>query len=939
MLLLLSLLALPAQAQSAQSQSAQARAAVSSPAEDPWQVTLEDVVPAVVSIKVVGTRSFDTESAGSSVGTGFVVDAERGIILTNRHMVHAGPVVAEAVFLNNEEVPLRALYRDPVHDFGFYQFDPEALRFMDLHELPLNPEGAKVGTDIRVVGNDSGEKVVILDGTLARLDRSAPVYGGNTFNDFNTFYFQAGSSTSGGSSGSPVVNQQGQAIALNAGGKRSAASSFYLPLDRVVRALELIQEGEDVTRGTLQSVLTYTPYDELRRLGLGDADEATLRQAFPKGEGALVVSETLPLGPAWDKLKPGDILLEVNGQPNNAFIPLEAALDDAVGAKVQLTISRGGVRQTLSLQVQDLHSITPDRFLSFGGGILHPLSYQQARNHALPVQGLYVATPGYSLGRAGVPDSAVLTAVDGTPVNTLSELEALLAGYADGARIPVRYFAIDDPRSERVAVMRVDRTWSRMQVCVRDDASGLWPCTDSPEPPAPTDPEAMTVDMAVPGPKPVRALATSMVQVRATLPVRAEGAPGSSYWGAGLVVDAERGWVICDRDTVPILLGDVDLTFASTHRVPAEVVFVHPEQNLVVLQYDPALLGDTVVESAELRDSPLETGEGIWQVGMTGAGKIVGLPTTVGRIDPVSPDSPGVPQFRASNVEVADVTDTVPTVGGVLCDKRGRVYALWSSFQSGSGRNASTWMAGTPVYVIEQTLAALEQGHAPRGLGAQISPVSLSSAKERGLPPELATELAALDPERRQALMITRVSEGTPAWELLQPGDLVVSAEGTPVTRVGDLTTAAQAESVSLRVVRDGAVEDIVLPTVDFGQYAVDDLLIWNGLVLHEPHWELMAQKNLSPEGVYVGLYYYGSPAQRYNIRATNRILAIDETPTPDLDAFLAAVKDLEDGEAVKITMKDLEDQTVVRTMKVDKVYWGTARFVWTEEQGWERAE
>ena len=84
-----------------------------------WKSMLDAKVPAVVSIKVVGTRSFDTESAGSGVGTGFVVDAERGILLTNRHMVHAGPVVAEAVFLNNEEVALQALYRDPVHDFGF----------------------------------------------------------------------------------------------------------------------------------------------------------------------------------------------------------------------------------------------------------------------------------------------------------------------------------------------------------------------------------------------------------------------------------------------------------------------------------------------------------------------------------------------------------------------------------------------------------------------------------------------------------------------------------------------------------------------------------------------------------------------------------------------------------------------------------------------------
>ncbi|MGH8115515.1 MAG: hypothetical protein ACREPS_10760, partial [Rhodanobacteraceae bacterium] len=81
--------------------------AASPGSEQQWAATIARVSPSVVSIRVNATRAFDTDWNLTGQATGFVVDAARGIILTNRHVVTAGPVVAEAVFQDHEVLPLK----------------------------------------------------------------------------------------------------------------------------------------------------------------------------------------------------------------------------------------------------------------------------------------------------------------------------------------------------------------------------------------------------------------------------------------------------------------------------------------------------------------------------------------------------------------------------------------------------------------------------------------------------------------------------------------------------------------------------------------------------------------------------------------------------------------------------------------------------------------
>jgi len=65
--------------------------------------TLERIATGVVTIQIDSTRAFDTEWNTTAQATGFVIDAKRGLILTNRHVVTPGPVTAQAIFLNRRK--------------------------------------------------------------------------------------------------------------------------------------------------------------------------------------------------------------------------------------------------------------------------------------------------------------------------------------------------------------------------------------------------------------------------------------------------------------------------------------------------------------------------------------------------------------------------------------------------------------------------------------------------------------------------------------------------------------------------------------------------------------------------------------------------------------------------------------------------------------------
>ena len=908
------------------------------PANPGWNQTLQRIASGVVSIRVDATRAFDTDWNSSSQATGFVVDAENGLIVTNRHVVTPGPVTAEAVFRNNEEVPLTPVYRDPVHDFGLFRYDPAALRYIEPAALALDPAGATIGREIRVVGNDAGEQLSILAGTIARLDRRAPAYGRGKYNDFNTYYLQAASGTSGGSSGSPVIDIDGNVVALNAGGSSQAASSFFLPLDRVARAVDLVRAGNEVGRGTLQTVFVAEPYDELRRLGLTDAAEADVRARFPENTGLLVVSQVIPGSPADDQLEPGDILVAVDGELLPGFVALADVLDDRVGQDVTLDIQRGGESRRVVLPVSDLHAISPASFLQFGDAIVHDLSYQQARHYNRPLVGVYVANPGYIFSTAAVPRGAIVTEFAGEEIATLEDFERVLGTLADGSRAPIRYVTLDSPQTENLRILRIDRRWFPSERCLRDDANGRWPCQDLAAGPNVDDLTPATTAFT-PSDDPVeQALAASLVLVNFDMPYSVSGVSDRHFYGTGLIVDAERGLVVVDRNTVPVSIGDVTLTFAGSVEIPGHVEYVHPLHNLAMVAYDPQLIGATPVRSAMLSKRSLRPGDDVWVAGLGGNHRLSNQKTVVASVDALALPLTRTMRFRDTNLEAITVVNAPENVDGVLADARGRVTALWSSFAIQSGNNVSQLYRGIPVELVRDFLAVVQAERDIYSLEAELGYTPLATARKLGLTEDWSTRLERHDPRRRQVLGVTRLVGGSPAADVLRIGDLILAIDGQPANTFSEFERAVQRPSVTLTLWRNREVKDVVVETVALSGRGIDRIVMWAGALLQDTHRELAAQRGLEPQGVYVAFFNYGSPATRYGLWGGRRIIEIDGIATPDLDAFVAAVSGRRDRDSLRVKTLNFNDAVEVTTLKLDERYWPAYELT-REPTGWVRRE
>ncbi len=912
-----------------------------------WKITIQQCIQSIVSIRFIVPKTFDTWQPGSYSATGFIVDAEQGLIMTNKHVLTDAPWIGKACFRNSEEAACFPIYRDPVHDFGFLRFDPSSINFMQLKALELAPEEARVGLSIRLPGSDAGEKLAILSGILARLDRPAAHYGTGTYNDFNTFYLQSSSNSSGGSSGSPIINLAGKVVAINAGGSTNAASSFFLPLERAVVALQHLQRGEPVPRGTLQTEFVQRSYDDVRRLGLPLEVESELRKVNEDLSGALSVRHVVPNGPAWGHLQTGDVVIEVNGQTLNHFVALAEVLDASVGKEVEFVVFRGRKFVQVTLPVQDLHSITPDRYVEIGGSIVHSLSFQLARGYLHPVGAVYVADAGHMLSLSGVPSNSIITAVAHQSTPNLQEFCRVMGSIPDNKRAPIRYYKLSKKHVEMTKIITMDKRWSRFREAVRNDETGVWDYRDldNVEVVVPMLSKAAARYIPIPSlgdghyNKVASKLQRSFVTIEYRAPFGIDGVNGKWSEGVGCILDSELGIVMADRSVIITPLGRCTVTFANQLVVPGDIIWLHPTQNFAFIKYDPALVIDKIhPPPAGLTPSTapsLRPGEEVALVTMN-------INTHAIRSHKTEVKSRGFflfsdafpPKFRAMSFDEAI---TLHKGGhdecGVIADFEGRVRGFWNKYE-----NSWVGQSYEQEGMLAQCLRGVQRGLSNKAMIPHIRAVDYEwtetyfwKARELGLDDVWFQRMVSASHIAQRSITANLDDIGTeelddrwdetqdsqivtPKYSIvtvrrvpaqptddrkhgLREGDLVLTVNKRMVTAMRDLCQVVSGSNVDtkdvvLHILRDGQEMDVQVPTKLLSGNAQVNVVHWAGCVVQQPHRAIYFHVKHLPRGVYISLLYSGTPAQRDGLSATWFITEIDGKKTENLEAFLGVVID-----------------------------------------------
>jgi len=266
-----------------------------------------------------GDRLEEEPQRAASLGSGVIVSS-KGYILTNHHVVEAADEI-EVALIDGKKLKAKAVGSDPETDIAVLQVEGgpvPAITFGDADAL-------RVGDVVLAIGNPFGVGQTVTMGIVSALGRSR--LGINTFENF----IQTDAAINPGNSGGALIDSAGNLVGINTAiYSRSGGSlgiGFAIPASSAKQVMEQIIQTGGVTRGWI---------------GV-EAREITpeMGESFRMGATTGVLIEgVLRGGPAERAgLKPGDILVAIEGKPvndPNAMLNLVAALVPGKHASIKL---------------------------------------------------------------------------------------------------------------------------------------------------------------------------------------------------------------------------------------------------------------------------------------------------------------------------------------------------------------------------------------------------------------------------------------------------------------------------------------------------------------------------------------------------------------------------------------------------------------------------
>jgi len=271
-----------------------------------------------------GQNMPERQRKSSSLGSGFVIDAANGIVITNNHVVADANEVT-VIFNDGQKLKAEVLGKDQKVDVAVLKVKPEkplkAVKFAD-------SDKSRVGDWVLAVGNPFGLGGSVTAGIVSARNRN--IESGPYDN-----YIQTDAAINKGNSGGPLFNMDGDVIGINtailspSGG--SVGIGFATPANTVQPVIEQLQKFGETRRGWLGVRIQNVDDAIAENLGLGATRGALVAGIDDKG----------PAKPAG--IKSGDVIVKFDGKPikESRDLPKLVAATP-VGKEIEVTIVRGG---------------------------------------------------------------------------------------------------------------------------------------------------------------------------------------------------------------------------------------------------------------------------------------------------------------------------------------------------------------------------------------------------------------------------------------------------------------------------------------------------------------------------------------------------------------------------------------------------------------------